>query len=158
MRKVAVALSCVALLLAVVWLARGEPTDSRWREIVPGVWRSVGSPCGYALIDGDAAILIGAARSMDWRGLKSLGIQRIEHCWLTHHHRDTSALTREFIDAGIKVQAPKASAEWLHRDGVQRFWNACLPELVPGREPALKERTFNAFNYLVHPRGIDEID
>ena len=158
MRKLSVGLSCIALLLVIVWLARGAPQENRWREVAPGVWRSAGLPCGYALIDGDAALLIGAAREMDWRGLKSLNVRRIERCLLTHHHRDTSALARELIADGIAVQAPQASAEWLHSDGVQRFWNACLPELVPGREPGLKDRTFNAFNYLVHPRGIDEIE
>ena len=157
MRKLSVALSCIALLLVIVWLARGAPPEARWREVAPGVWRSAGLPCGYALIDGDAALLIGAAREMDWRGLKSLNVRRIERCLLTHHHRDTSTLARELIADGIVVDAPKASAEWLHTDGVQKFWNACLPELVPGREPGLKDRTFNAFNYLVHPRGIDEI-
>ena len=158
MRKLSVGLSCVALLLVIVWLARGAPQENRWREVAPGVWRSAGLPCGYALIDGDSALLIGAAREMDWRGLKSLNVRRVERCLLTHHHRDTSALARELIADGIAVQAPQASAEWLHSDGVQRFWNACLPELVPGREPGLKDRTFNAFNYLVHPRGIDEIE
>jgi glyoxylase-like metal-dependent hydrolase (beta-lactamase superfamily II) len=151
-------MSCLALLLVIVWLARGAPPESRWREVAPGVWRSTGLPCGYALIDGDAALLIGAAREMDWRGLKSHNVSRIERCLLTHHHRDTSALAHELIIEGIPVQAPKASAEWLHNDGVRRFWNACLPELVPGREPGLKDRTFNAFNYLVHPRGVEGID
>jgi glyoxylase-like metal-dependent hydrolase (beta-lactamase superfamily II) len=91
---------------------------------------------------------------MEWRGLKP----KIERCLLTHHHRDTSALARELIAAGVPVLAPKASAEWLRRDGVQRFWSACLPELVPGKEPGLRDRTFNAFNYLVHPQGIDAIE
>ena len=158
MRTFATALSCICLLTVAVWLVRGEPTNSRWREVAPGIWRSEGLPCGYALIDGDAALLIGASRGIDRRGLESLKVQRIERCLLTHHHRDTSALARELIAAGIKVQAPKASAEWLHSDGVRRFWNACLPELIPGKEPALKERTFNAFNYLVHPSGIDQIE
>ncbi len=155
MRKFATALSCLCLLLATVWLVRGERTNNRWREIAPGVWRSVGLPCGYALIDGDAALLIGASRSID---LQSLNVRRVDRCLLTHHHRDTSALARELIAAGIVVQAPKASAEWLHSEGVRRFWTACLPELITGKEPALKERTFNAFNYLVHPSGIDQID
>ncbi len=158
MRKLSVGLSCIALLLVIVWLARGAPPEARWHEVAPGVWRSTGLPCGYAVIEGDAAILVGAARQMDWRGLKSLNVRRIERCLLTHAHRDTSALAQELIADGVAVQAPKASAEWLHSDGVQSFWNACLPELVPGREPGLKDRTFNAFNYLVHPRGIDAID
>ncbi len=154
MRKLLAAMFCVSLLLATVWLVHGEPNNSRWREIAPGVWQSSGLPCGYALIDGDSALLIGAARGMDWRGLKP----KIERCLLTHHHRDTSALARELIAAGVSVQAPKASTEWLSRDGVQRFWSACLPELIPGKEPGLRDRTFNAFNYLVHPQGIDEIE
>lgn len=144
---------CVNLLLATVWWVRGEPTNPRWREVAPGVWQSTGLPCGYALIDSDATLLIGAARGMDWRGLNP----KIERCLPTHHHRDTSALVRELIAAGVPVQAPKASAEWLSRDGVQRFWIAGLPELVPGKEPGLRDRTFNAFNDLVHPQGIDEI-
>lgn len=154
MRKLLAAMFCVSLLLATVWLVRGEPGNSRWREIAPGVWQSTGLPCGYTLVDGDAALLIGASRGMDWRGLKP----KIERCLLTHHHRDTSALARELISAGVPVLAQKASAEWLSRDGVQRFWSACLPELVPGKEPGLRDRTFNAFNYLVHPQGIDEIE
>ena len=163
MRRFAVLIVCCLILSVVAWWARGgvlaeNPAAKNWTEIEPGVWRSKGLPCGYALIDGDAALLIGAARSVDWRGLRSLGVQRVEGCLLTHHHRDTSALADELIKAGIKVRAAKASAEWLSTEGVARFWKACLPELIPGREPTLKERTFNAFTYLVHPRGFDEID
>src|SRR5947208_2665603 len=162
MRRFAVWMMCVLLLAGVAWWARGgssaERRSANWHEVESGVWRSNGLPCGYALIDGDSALLIGAARNVDWRGLSSLGVKRIDRCLLTHHHRDTSALAGDLIQAGIQVQAPKASAEWLSSDGVQRFWKACLPELVPGREPDLKDRTFNAFAYLVHPRGFAEID
>lgn len=63
MRKLLAAMFCVSLLLATVWLLRGEPSNSRWREVTPGVWQSTELPCGYAL-------LVGAARSIDWRGLK----------------------------------------------------------------------------------------
>ncbi len=162
MRRYVALMICGLLLCGVTWWARGGSSEERrgehWHEIEPGVWRSESLPCGYALVDGDSAMLIGAARNVDWRGLRMLGVTRIEQCLLTHHHRDTSALVGELLAAGISVRAPKASAEWLSSDGVSRFWKACLPELVPGREPGLKDRTFNAFAYLVHPRGFDQID
>ena len=162
MRRVLVAMLCVLILSLVTWRARrgltSENKTTTWQEVEPNVLRSIGSPSGYALVDGDSAMLIGAARSLDWRALQSRGVTRIEGCLLTHHHRDTSALASELVKAGIKVRAAKASVEWLSKEGVARFWKACLPELTPGREPTLKERTFNAFTYLVHARGIDEID
>ena len=162
MRRVLVAVLCCLILSLVTWWTRGgitgEKTATTWQEVEPNVLRSIGSPSGYALVDGDTALLIGAARSIDWRALQSHSVKRIEGCLLTHHHRDTSALAGELIKAGINVRAAKASAEWLSKEGVARFWKACLPELIPGREPTLKERTFNAFTYLVHARGIDEID
>ncbi len=162
MRRALVLILCCLILSLVTWWTRGGVTGEKavaiWNEVEPNILRSVGFPCGYVLIDGDAALLIGAARTVDWRALQSKGVKRIEGCLLTHHHRDTSALADELIKTGTKVRAAKASAEWLSTEGVARFWKACLPELIPGREPTLKERTFNSFTYLVHPRGLDEID
>ncbi len=68
-------LFCIALLGAVAWLAgpgRGDKPSPAWTEVAPGVWRSPGPPAGYALVDGDAALLLDAPVSAD--GLRQPGV------------------------------------------------------------------------------------
>lgn len=147
-------------LLGLVLLA--FPFDARaedWSEVVPGVLRSAGIPCSYAVIDGDAALLIGAAWGVDLPALEKLGIAKVERVLLTHHHRDSLARAAELMETGAQVSAPQASAGWITPDGVRTFWQVAMPEPSPaGREPPLKERTFNDWVYLVLPEGIPGVD
>ncbi len=114
-----------------------------WTKVVEDVWRSSGLPCAYALVDGDAAVWIGAPRGADLDSLKRRGVKRLELVLLTHHHRDTSAQAACLIRAGVPVRAPEASAPWLTVESVARFWRKAVPIPAIGREPDLKERTFN---------------
>lgn len=129
-----------------------------WTAVAPGVFRSDSFPCAYALVEQGAALLIGAARGADVAALKPHGAANVELCLLTHHHRDTSARAAEFVTAEIPVRAPKASADLLLPEGVQKFWQTCVPELPRDREPVLRDRSFGLFSYLVHPVGIAAID
>ncbi|MDB5384408.1 MAG: Hydroxyacylglutathione hydrolase [Planctomycetaceae bacterium] len=154
--------SCVTLvLLATMWWGShqvSDPADARWSQIAPGVWRSAGIPAGYAIIEQDRALLIGAPRDMDLNSLKSRGVKEIQHCLLTHHHRDSTARAQQFVKAGIRVRAAKVSAEWLTPEGVRQFWKTSLPIVPPDRAPVLRDRSLGLFAYLMHPEGIDGVE
>jgi glyoxylase-like metal-dependent hydrolase (beta-lactamase superfamily II) len=143
-----VGLSCLAVLAATAWISvtgsdsRTQP--DRWREIVPGVYRCPGACAGYALVDHGAALLIDAPAGK--QGLERLGVTTIDGVLLTHHHRDTCAAAGQYLAAGIKVRAPKASAEWLTPTNVRKYWQESLP---------LRSSTTA---YLVVPAGLEGID
>jgi glyoxylase-like metal-dependent hydrolase (beta-lactamase superfamily II) len=107
--------------------------------------------------DGDAALVVGAARAADLGALAGHGVKRVELVLLTHHHRDASALAGAWAERGIAVRAPAASAPWLTVEGVRDFWERALPRPAVGYQPPLKERTFNEWVYLVHPVGLAEV-
>jgi glyoxylase-like metal-dependent hydrolase (beta-lactamase superfamily II) len=141
-------LLCVLVVGAAVWIGAtgsdGKKPAGEWVEAVPGALRSPGWPAGYALVDGDAALLIDAPT--DAAGLKAKGIQKIETVLLTHHHRDTCAAAGRLLADGVKVRAPKASAEWLLPGSVRKYWKESLP--------LRNSRTA----YLVLPEGLDGVD
>jgi glyoxylase-like metal-dependent hydrolase (beta-lactamase superfamily II) len=143
----------VALLLSLVavggaaWFGTGSggrPAPDAWTEVAPGVLRSPGLPAGYALRDGDAALLIDAPRGA--QGLKAHGVKKVELALLTHHHRDGCAAAAEFLAAGVAVRAPRASAEWLLPGPVRKYWQESLP--LRGSRTA----------YLVVPVGLEGVD
>jgi glyoxylase-like metal-dependent hydrolase (beta-lactamase superfamily II) len=148
MRRRLGALLCVALVVAAAWLGgRGygnRRPDPDWAEVVPGVWRSPGLPAGYALVDGDAALLIDAPRGPE--GLQAQGVKKVEAVLLTHHHRDSCAAAGTFLAARVPVRAARESAEWLTPDGVRKYWQESLP--------LRNSRTA----YLVVPAGLDGVD
>src|SRR5262249_56213567 len=78
--------------------------------------------------------------------LKTQGIKKIDGVLLTHHHRDSCAAAGKFLADGVSVRAPRASAPWLTRDGVRKYWQESLP--------LRNSRTA----YLVLPEGLDGID
>lgn len=162
MRRVTIATTSLVLFLAATWLAGGgsrqQSSAESWHLVAPGVLRSAGLPCGYALVDGEHAFLIGAPRGANLAALKERGVKHISTCLLTHHHRDTSASAALFVKEGIKVRAPAASAEWLGPEGVRQFWATSLPLLPPGKVPVLRDRTFGVFAYLVHAAGVSGVD
>src|SRR5438876_695049 len=103
-----------------VWLGHEQKTESgRWRQVAPGVLRSGRLPAGYALIDGESALLIDAPHGPE--GLAEHGVKKVEAVLLTHHHIDTVAAAAEFLKAGTPVRAPRSSATWLTPDNVRKF-------------------------------------
>jgi glyoxylase-like metal-dependent hydrolase (beta-lactamase superfamily II) len=148
MRRRLAALLCVALLVAVAWLGgRGygnRRPEPGWAEVVPGVFRSPGLPAGYALVDGDAALLIDAPRGAG--GLHAQGVKKLDAVLLTHHHRDSCAAAGEFLAARVPVRAARESAEWLTPENVRKYWQDSLP--------LRNSRTA----YLVVPTGLDGVD
>src|SRR5262245_60261875 len=118
------ALVCLAVVAAAAWVGKAGPGGKKligaWVEVRPGVLRTPGLPAGYALVDGDAALLIDAPRGAE--GLEAHGVKKVDAVLLTHHHRDSCAAAGHFLAAGVPVRAPKASAEWLTPEGVRRYW------------------------------------
>jgi glyoxylase-like metal-dependent hydrolase (beta-lactamase superfamily II) len=142
------ALLCVALFVAAAWLAgRGHgqrrPADG-WTEVSPGVLRSPGLPAGYALVDGDAALLIDAPHPPV--GLRGRGVTKVDAVLLTHHHRDSCAAAGHYGANGVPVRAARESAEWLDADQVEKYWRESLP--------LRNSRTA----YLVLPAGLHGAD
>jgi glyoxylase-like metal-dependent hydrolase (beta-lactamase superfamily II) len=136
----------LAAVGAAAWIGAGSggPPAGAWTEVAPGVLRSPGLPAGYALLDGDAALLIDAPQGAE--GLKAHGVKKVEAVLLTHHHRDSCAAAGKFLAAGVSVRAPKASAEWLLPGPVRKYWQESLP--LRGSRTA----------YLVVPEGLDGLD
>ncbi|HEX5273063.1 MAG TPA: MBL fold metallo-hydrolase [Gemmataceae bacterium] len=146
-KRVLAGLACLALLTGAAWWGshvEGGGKGDGWEEVLPGVYRSPGRPAGYALVAGDAALLIDAPR--DRSGLRPRGVKTVDAVLLTHHHRDACAAVETFLKEGIKVRAPKASAEWLTPANVAKYWKESLP--------LRSSRTA----YLVLPEGPDGID
>jgi glyoxylase-like metal-dependent hydrolase (beta-lactamase superfamily II) len=146
-RRIFPSLFCLFVLTAAAWLAREAPADKAsdaWKEVVPGVLRSPGLPACYALLAGEKALLIDATHGPD--GLRAQGVKTIDAVLLTHHHRDTAAFAGRYLDDGVPVRAPKASAEWLTPDGVQKYWKESIP--LRGSRTA----------YLVLPEGLKGVD
>ena len=58
---------CVGVLVAAVWIGKQNAEDRKaedaWTRVAPGVYRSPGSPAGYALVAGEHALLIDAPRA-----------------------------------------------------------------------------------------------
>jgi glyoxylase-like metal-dependent hydrolase (beta-lactamase superfamily II) len=146
-RRVLLALmSCGIIALAVWFGSRGlgnKAAPDEWEVVAPGIWRSAGLPAGYALIDGDTALLIDAPRPPD--GLRARGVKKIEAVLLTHHHRDSLAALSSYLKEKVPVRAAKESAEWLTPDHVRKHWQESLP--------LRNSRTA----YLVVPEGFDGI-
>jgi glyoxylase-like metal-dependent hydrolase (beta-lactamase superfamily II) len=141
-------LLCLFAFAVAVWAGGAGSGDQgrteAWREVHPGVWCTPRLPAGYALVDGDTALLLDAPR--DAEGLKAAGVRRVDAVLLTHHHRDTCAAAATFLAAGVPVRAPKAAAEWLTPDGVRKYWREALP--LRSSQTA----------YLVLPTGLDGVD
>jgi glyoxylase-like metal-dependent hydrolase (beta-lactamase superfamily II) len=139
---------CVLTVAIAAWLGgaddKAKTKNTEWIEIAPGMLRSPGLPAGYALIDGETALLIDAPLPAD--GLKAHGIKKIGAVLLTHHHRDTGAAVGKYLADKVSVRAPKASAEWLTPENVRKYWKESLPL-----------RNSRA-NYFVVPEGFDGIE
>ena len=79
-RRVVGVILCVIVLGGAAWLAGRGGADGKvtaaWSEVVPGVLRSPGLPAGYALIDGDRALLVDAPSPVD--GLRTKGVRKVE--------------------------------------------------------------------------------
>jgi len=143
-----VGLLCLAVVTAAAWLGRsgGDAREAAggWTEVAPGVWRTPNLPAGYALVDGESALLIDAPS--DAGGLRSRGVKKIDAVLLSHHHRDTAAAAEQFLADRIPVRAPKASAAWLTPAGVRKYWKEALP---------LRD---SHTAYLVVPAGLEGLD
>jgi glyoxylase-like metal-dependent hydrolase (beta-lactamase superfamily II) len=138
---------CLVVVSAAAWFGAGKSDKkepNKWNEAAPGVFRTPGLPAGYALIDGDHALLIDAPRPAD--GLTDRGVKTIDAVLLTHHHRDAVAAAGRFLSDKVPLRAPKASAAWLTRDEVTKYWKESLPL-----------RNSNTA-YFVVPEGLDGVD
>src|SRR6516225_8459062 len=111
---------CVVIVTLAAWMSGAEDKDKpktpELTEVAPGIVRSPGLPAGYALVDGETALLIDAPLPPD--GLKAHGVKKIDAVLLTHHHRDTCAAIGKYLADKVSVRAPKTSAEWLTPENV----------------------------------------
>ncbi len=146
-KRVLAGLLCAVVVGGAAWLGHGglgKKAESPWQEAAPGILRTRAFPAGYALVDGENALLIDAPQ--DSSGLAAHGIKRVEGVLLTHYHRGTCAAVGQFLKNGVKVRAAKGAADWLTTAGVRKYWQESLP--------LRNSRTA----YLVVPTGFDGID
>ncbi|MFO0879401.1 MAG: MBL fold metallo-hydrolase [Gemmataceae bacterium] len=141
-----VLLLCLTLVVGSAWLAGqgGSKPDAGWQEVAPGVLRSPGLPAGYALIQGERALLIDAPGAVE--ALASRGVRQIDQVLLTHHHRDMLGGLAAARKLGARVRAGKGSAAWLDEKPVAAYWKEALP--------LRNSRTA----YLVVPEGVPGVD
>ncbi|MBI3407752.1 MAG: MBL fold metallo-hydrolase [Planctomycetes bacterium] len=129
MRKVCGTCGCIAVVVLAAWISRagqdGVDPSLEWREVAPGVFRSPGHPAGYALVDGDAAILIDAP--VNSAALAKHGVKTVEKVYLTHYHRASVAAVPSFLQQKVLVTAPKGADEWLSPKNVSKYWQEALP-------------------------------
>ena len=148
MFKLFILLFCIVLLATAAYLAGPgsgpSKTATGWVEVAPGILRSPSHPAGYALIDGDSALLIDAPQAD--AGLDAKGVKTIEGVILTHYHRGSCGGAAELLKKGIKVRAAKDAAPWLTVEGVKKYWLDSLPL-----------RSSNTA-YLVLPEGLPGVD
>jgi glyoxylase-like metal-dependent hydrolase (beta-lactamase superfamily II) len=118
----------LAAVLAAAWIGAGRPGqqagDGRWTEVAPGILRTSAMPAGYALLEGNAALLIDAPE-----GTLPLPqrVTKIDGVVLTHYHREVCASVGNLLKKGFKVRAPQGADEWLTTEGVDKYWRTSLP-------------------------------
>jgi glyoxylase-like metal-dependent hydrolase (beta-lactamase superfamily II) len=145
-KRILPAILCVALLGTAVWYGGAQnpaKPPPAWTPVVPGVLRSSGGVAGYALVEGERALLIDAPSPMD--ELAAHGVRNVETVLLTHYHRDSCAAVGALLK-GSAVRAPIKAAEWLAPERVRKYWKDSIP--LRGSRTA----------YLVVPEGYDGID
>jgi glyoxylase-like metal-dependent hydrolase (beta-lactamase superfamily II) len=147
-KRILAALACLALVTAAAWwgsqVEGSRPAEGAWEQVLPGICRTPTEPYGYALVDGESALMIDAP--LDAAGLAPFKVKKVELALLTHHHRDACAAVEALLKDKVPVRAPKLSADWLTPDGVAKYWKEALPL-----------RSSNTA-YLVRPTGLDGID
>jgi len=141
-------LLAVASLLLMVAVYAGMAQNAKkgtsdWSPVSPSVLRSPGPVHGYALVDGERALLIDAPVSSD--GLAAHGVRKIDSVLLTHYHRDVCAAVPELLRTST-VRAPVKAGEWLEPDRVRKYWKESIP--LRGSRTA----------YLVVAEGFQGID
>lgn len=112
--------ACVVLSLGLS-CAAPETREPDWEKLPHGVWRSPTTPAVYALVEGDGALLFGAAEGADPAELAYAGA-RVEAVYLTHAHRATIRQAEAWSRAGLPVRASAGTRERLSPDSVRRHW------------------------------------
>jgi glyoxylase-like metal-dependent hydrolase (beta-lactamase superfamily II) len=144
--RIVLAASCVITVAAIAWFTTAQPKADlkHWEKAGEGIYRTKDGPHGYAIVNGDLAILIDATISPE--AVAELGVKTVEAVLLTHHHRDTAAFASEYRKAKVSVRAPKESADYLLPESVAKFWQDSVP--------LRNSRTA----YFVLPEGVEGVD
>lgn len=144
-----------ALALTLLAIVPSTAPAAEWREIAPDVWQWSSQPAAYVLVDRKLALAIGAPHELDLASLEGKQACRVESVLLTHYHRDSSAAAGRLIREHRNVRAPRASEPWLSPEGVRRYWNDSLPEVLADGAPPLSHRRWAKWQYLVPGEGIE---
>ncbi len=145
-RKLLVLSTAFLCILAAVYAGFAHNAGTQppaWTVVAPGVLRSPGGVAGYALVDGDRALLIDAPVATD--GLAAHGNRTVETVLLTHYHRDVCAALPALLKS-CSVKAPVGAADWLEPAAVRKYWQESIP--LRGSRTA----------YLVVPQGFAGIE
>jgi glyoxylase-like metal-dependent hydrolase (beta-lactamase superfamily II) len=122
-----------------------------WESLAAGVLRTTRLPYAYALVHGDAAVVVGGPAGVGPQSLPP-GVAKCDLVLLTHSHRDTTDAAAGFVAAGMDVRSG-ASSSLLTLESINQFWTTSMPVETPGRFPPLFERLWGVWSYLVVPEG-----
>jgi glyoxylase-like metal-dependent hydrolase (beta-lactamase superfamily II) len=123
------ALVSLAAVATAAWVGKagsgGKPETDSWVVAAPGVLRTPHGPAGYALVEGDRALLIDAPSPAS--GLGAHGVKAVDAVLLTHHHRDACAAAPDFLARSVPVRASREAAAWLRPENVRKYWQEAIP-------------------------------
>ena len=90
-------------------------------QLLPDLFQFKDTCNVYVLKDGDAAIAIDYG-SGDWvKQLGKIGVKRLEHVFLTHHHADQFCPVAP-VRRGVQNHAPAGEQPFLSPEGVAKYW------------------------------------
>ncbi|MCC6446576.1 MAG: MBL fold metallo-hydrolase [Armatimonadetes bacterium] len=99
-------------------------TDPKPIELLPSLWRFEDTCNVYVLRDGDRAIAIDFGSGRWMARLPELGIGKLEHVFLTHHHTDQCAGLLGKADLPFAVHAPMGEEAFLEPEKVKAYHSA----------------------------------
>jgi glyoxylase-like metal-dependent hydrolase (beta-lactamase superfamily II) len=105
-KRLGIAILCSLFVCLAAWYggsAQPGKDAPAWTVVVPGVLRSPGAVAGYALFDGERALLIDAPAGTD--GLAAHGVRKVDAVLLTHYHRDVCTALPALLKS-CPVRAP----------------------------------------------------
>lgn len=91
---------------------------SGWQPVASGLWRFEDTCNVYALVDGEAALVVDCGSAAWLDSLGELGVARVDQVWFTHAHRDQCQGAARLAELGVPLRFPAAARAWL--DPAQR--------------------------------------
>src|SRR5262249_455175 len=96
------------------------PMNNLWTRISQHLYQFTDTCNVYAVVDGEAALLIDAGAGPALDDLQEIGVRRVEWVLHTHHHRDQCWGTPRLAQHGARVAVPEYERHLF--DQAELFW------------------------------------